>query len=87
MAGDNLYVDLDMRYTNLPVGQQLAIGTAVLEITAEAHTACKKYASRFGTDALKLVNSANHKPLNLRGIYAKIVQAGTIHVGDEITKL
>ena len=87
LAGDNLYVDLDLRAKNLPKGQRLEVGSAVLEITAESHTACKKFAERFGTDAAKFVNSIEGKQLHLRGTYAKIVQAGIIHVGDEIKKL
>ena len=87
LAGDNLYVDLDLSVDNLKTGQRLAVGSAVLEITEKAHNGCKKFAQRYGTDAVKFVNSAAGKKLHLRGIYAKIVQAGVIHVEDEIEKL
>lgn len=82
LAGDQLYVDLDLSAENLPPGTHLEIGTAVLEVTAEAHTGCKKFAERFGPDALRFVSSPLARKLNLRGIYAKVVQPGRVHVGN-----
>lgn len=87
LAGDNLYVDMDLSDENLPTGQRLQIGTAVLEITDQAHNGCKKFAARFGTDAVKFVNSPEGKKHNLRGVYAKIVEAGVVTVGDEVSKV
>lgn len=86
LAGDNLYVDLDLSADNLQAGQQLAVGSAILEITEVAHNGCKKFAERFGPDAAKFVNSEVGRTLHLRGIYARVVQAGTVHVGDVIEK-
>jgi hypothetical protein len=87
LAGDQLYAELDLSYENLPVGQRLRIGEAVLEITAELHKGCGKYRERFGGDALKFISSPEGRRLNLRGIYAKVVQAGLVHVGDVIQKV
>ena len=87
LAGDNLYVDLDLSSENLATGQQLEIGSTVLEITDQAHNGCQKFAQRFGTDAVKFVNSSVGKKWHLRGIYAKIVRAGVVHVGDQIRKV
>lgn len=87
LAGDQLYVDLDLSYDNLPPGTQLAIGGAVIEITAEPHRGCAKFSERFGVGAVRFVNSEAGRELNLRGINAKVVVSGTIQVGDEITKL
>jgi hypothetical protein len=87
LAGDNLFADLDLSTENLPVGQRVAVGTVVLEITAVPHNGCRKFAARFGPDAVKFVNSAEGKRLHLRGIYARIVQPGVVHVGDSIVKL
>ncbi len=84
LAGDQLYVDLDLSDKNLPVGSQLAIGTAVLEVTAEPHTGCKKFAQRFGPDATRFVNSPEGKQLHLRGINARVVKGGTLRTGDRI---
>ena len=87
LAGDQLYVDLDLSDENLPAGTRLTIGTVVLEVTAEPHTGCKKFAERYGTDATKFVNSKEGKRLHLRGINAKVVEAGTIRVGDVVRKV
>ena len=87
LAGDNLLLDLDLSDTNLPVGQRVRIGTAVLEITERPHTGCAKFSRRFGPDALKFVNSPEGKALRLRGVHAQVVTAGRIKVGEAITKL
>lgn len=87
LAGDQLYVDFDLSAANLPPGTRLAIGSAVLEITAEPHTGCSKFRSRFGRDALAFVNSPDGRALNLRGIYARVVVSGRVCVGDEVRKV
>jgi hypothetical protein len=84
LAGDQLFVDLDLSDANLPPGTRLAIGTAVIEVTAVPHTGCKKFTARFGLEAMKFVNSPVGRELNLRGINAKVVTGGTIAVGDRI---
>jgi MOSC domain-containing protein YiiM len=86
LAGDQLYVDFDLSLANLPAGTRLAIGTAVVEVTAPPHTGCRKFVSGFGLDAMQFVNSATGRQLNLRGINAKVVQAGTVRVGDRVSK-
>jgi hypothetical protein len=86
-AGDQLYVDLDLSDDNLPPGTRLALGSAVIEVTAEPHTGCKKFLTRFGGDALKFVNSPLGRQLHLRGINAKVIQPGVIRVGDMVRKL
>ena len=87
LAGDQLFIDLDLSLDNLPPGTRLAIGTAVIEVTAQPHTGCGKFVSRFGADAMKFVNSPQGRAACLRGINARVVQAGTITVGDRATKL
>jgi len=87
LAGDQLYIDLDLSDDNLPPGTRLAIGSAIIEISAVPHTGCKKFSARFGVEAMKFVNSPEGKRLHLRGINAKIVQAGVIRVGDTVKKL
>lgn len=87
LAGDNLVVDLDLSLANLPVGQRLKIGGAVLEISAEPHTGCVKFSKRFGPEALKFVNSPEGRSLRLRGVNAMIVKSGEIRLGDLIEKL
>jgi hypothetical protein len=87
LAGDQLYIDMDLSAENLPAGTRLALGSAVLEITAKPHSGCKKFATRFGQDAIKFVNSPLGKELHLRGLNAKVIQAGTVQVGDLVKKI
>ena len=87
LAGDQLYVDLDLSAANLPPGTRLAIGSAVIEVTAQPHTGCKKFVQRFGLDAMKFVNSPVGRELHLRGINAKVVTPGTIRAGDPVRKV
>jgi len=87
LAGDQLFIDMDLSKANLPAGSRIAIGTAILEVTAPPHTGCHKFVGRFGVDAMKFVNSEVGKELCLRGINAKVVQAGTIRVGASVKKL
>ena len=87
LAGDQLYLDMDLSAENLPAGTQMAIGSAVIEVTPPPHTGCKKFVSRFGLDAMKFVNSAVGRELHLRGINAKVIQPGRIRVGDVAKKL
>ncbi len=87
LAGDQLYVDLDLSRENLPAGTRLAVGAAVIEVTAQPHTGCRKFVDRFGLDAMTFVNAPIGRALNLRGINARVVAPGTIRVGDAVRKL
>jgi MOSC domain-containing protein YiiM len=87
LAGDQLYVDLDLSGANLPPGTRLSIGSAVIEVTAQPHTGCKKFVGRFGIDAVKFVNSPVGREHNLRGINARVVTGGKIRVGDAVVKI
>ncbi len=86
-AGDQLFVDLDLSEENLPPGTQLAIGTAVIEITAQPHTGCKKFAERFGVETVKFISTPEGKQLRLRGLNAKVVQPGVIRVEDAVKRI
>jgi MOSC domain-containing protein YiiM len=87
LAGDQLYVDLDLGAENLPPGTRLSVGDAVIEVTDVPHTGCGKFIKRFGVEAQKFVNSPVGRELNLRGINARVVTGGEVRVGDAIAKL
>lgn len=87
LAGDQLYIDLDLSAANLPAGTRLAIGEAVIEITEAPHNGCAKFTERFGVDAMHFVNNPATKPMKLRGVCAKVVQPGTVHQGDVVSKV
>jgi hypothetical protein len=87
LAGDQLFVDMDLSAANLPPGTQLAIGSAVIEVTAQPHTGCEKFVERFGLDAMQFVNSSLGRELHLRGINAKVVRPGRIRPGDPVKKV
>jgi MOSC domain-containing protein YiiM len=86
LAGDQLYVDFDLSEANLAPGTRLSVGTAAIEITAEPHTGCRKFNERFGPAALRFVNSPEGRALRLRGVNAKVVEAGRVRVGDTVRK-
>lgn len=81
--GDNFQVDLDLAEEALPVGTRLRIGSALLEISPAPHTGCKTFRTRFGLDALTWVNS--HRDLRLRGVNCRVLEAGSVAVGDPVS--
>lgn len=87
LAGDQLFIDIDLSPENLPPGTKLSIGSAIIEVTSPPHTGCKKFVARFGFDAMMFVNSGVGKELNFRGINAKVIQAGTIRTNDIAEKI
>ena len=87
LAGDQLYVDFDIRRENLPPGTRVQVGTAVLEVTHVPHTGCAKFTARFGSDATRFINAKPNRELRLRGMNTRIVTPGTVRPGDTIRRL
>ena len=88
LAGDNLLVDMGLDRETLPAGSQLAIGdTVIVQISELPHTGCAKFSARFGSDALKFINSPEGRELRLRGVNAKVIVPGTISTGDAVRRI
>jgi MOSC domain-containing protein YiiM len=86
LAGDQLHIDLDLSVDNLPAGSLLAVGGAVLRVSEVPHTGCAKFLERFGTEAMRFVNSRIGRQLRLRGMNTRIVVPGTVRLGDLAVK-
>ncbi len=86
LAGDQLYVDLDLSQENLPPGSLLAVGQAVLQVSQAPHLGCAKFVERFGAEAMRFVNSRTGRQLRLRGMNASVLVPGTVRVGDLAVK-
>lgn len=87
LAGDQLYVDFDLSGDNIPPGTRLAIGSAIIEVSDQPHLGCEKFSARFGPIAREFANSAEGTAVNFRGINTRVVQSGTVRVGDSVRKL
>ena len=86
LAGDQLYVDMDLSVVNLPAGSRLRMGTVLLEVSDKPHTGCTKFSARFGEEALAFVNSDEGKAMRLRGMNCRVIEAGVVGAGDRLTK-
>jgi MOSC domain-containing protein YiiM len=86
LAGDQVLVDADLSQTTLPPGTRLVIGEALVEVTELAHTGCAKFSARFGSDALRWINSPDGREARMRGMYVRVVAGGTVRVGDVIRR-
>ncbi len=86
LAGDQLYVDLDLSEASLPAGTRLRVGDALVEVTEPPHTGCAKFSARFGSEALRLANSPEGRALRLRGLHVRVIEAGTVREGDAIRR-
>jgi MOSC domain-containing protein YiiM len=86
LAGDQLFLDLDLSTDNLPAGSLLAVGGAVLRVSEAPHRGCTKFIERFGTEAMRFINSRVGRQLRLRGMNTRIVVPGTVRLGDLAVK-
>ena len=86
LAGDQLYVDLDLSLDALPPGRRLRIGSATIEVSRHPHTGCAKFSARFGSDALRWINSPVGRELRMRGMNTRVIRGGTIRTGDAVQR-
>lgn len=86
LAGDQLLVDFDLSIEHLPAGSRIVVGETELVISEKPHTGCAKFSARFGSDALRWINSPEGRDLRFRGVNARVVRGGTVRVGDAITR-
>jgi len=87
LFGDCLFLELDLSTANLPAGSRLRVGAALLEVTPAPHNGCRKFQARFGAEALRFVSSPQWRQRNLRGIYMRVIEAGTVRAGDAVSVL
>ena len=60
------------------------IGGALLELTPKPLNGCKMFKTRFGEGAIRLMSAPERRPLNLRRIYLRVVEAGDVRPGDPV---
>ena len=87
LAGDQLYVDFNLGQEALPAGSKISIGSAVLVVSEQPHTGCAKFSARFGSDALRWINSPVGRELRMRGMNTRVVESGTIRTGDPVRRV
>ncbi len=87
IAGDQIYVDMDLSEANLPPGTRLSIGDAEVVVTELPHTGCAKFAARFGHDALRWISTHEGRAMRMRGMYVRVTREGAVRTGDPVRRL
>ncbi len=85
--GDTFVCDLDTTEANLPEGQLLQVGTAVLRVSEVWNDGCAKWKVRYGAPAYDWVRAPDHQALRLRGVLCSVEQDGVIRNGDPVQVL
>lgn len=85
--GDTFVADMDLSEANLPTGQLLRVGTAVLRVSEVFNEACVKWKARYGAAAKDWIVAPGHPPLRLRGVLCSVERDGTLRNGDRLTKI
>ena len=84
MPGDNFLVDFDLSEARVPAGTRIRLGAALLEVSSDPHTGCKKFNERFGKEALHWINEESGRLRHLRGINCRVIEGGEVRPGDTI---
>jgi hypothetical protein len=85
--GDTFIADMDLSEANLPVGQVLEIGEAVLKVSEVFNDGCVKWKARYGREAKDWITMPGHPELRLRGVLCSIERDGIIREGDILRKI
>ena len=85
--GDTFIVDMDLSEANLPAGQLLYAGSAVLRVSEVFNEACVKWKTRYGAAAKEWVTAPGHPELRLRGILCSVERDGRMRNGDRVSKI
>ena len=85
--GDTFIVDMNLSEANLPTGQLLQAGSAVLRVSGVFNEACIKWKARYGAEAKDWVTAPGHPELRLRGILCSVERDGCIRNGDLLSKI
>jgi hypothetical protein len=85
--GDTFVADLDTSEANLPEGQLLAVGTAVLRVSEVFNDGCAKWKVRYGEAAYDWVRAPEHRHFRLRGVLCSVESDGVIRLGDTVRVL
>ena len=82
LFGDNLFTRLDLRQASFPVGSQIQIGGALVEVSAMPHGPCAQFCARFGAAAF----AYTARIPQARGLYLTVITGGDIAIGDPIVR-
>ncbi|WP_270730255.1 MOSC domain-containing protein [Shimia sp. Alg240-R146] len=85
--GDTFAADIDPSEENLPEGQLLSVGTAVLRVSEVFNDGCVKWKARYGAQVYHWVRDPAHRTYRLRGFLCSVVQDGQIRTGDVLRKV
>ncbi|MEM1143415.1 MAG: MOSC domain-containing protein [Pseudomonadota bacterium] len=83
--GDTVIADINLGEDNISVGQRLQVGTAVVQVSNVPNYGCDQWAHRYGRDALRFVAHKENRRYRLRGVLCRIVQDGSVAVGDSVS--
>lgn len=85
--GDTFIVDMDLSEQNLPAGQLLRAGTAILKVSDVFNDGCVKWKARYGAEAKDWITAPGHRQHRLRGVLCSIERDGVVCNGDLLKKI